>query len=188
MARRPLLIRPCRKTGAGFPAVLDRVYRAIAVQVTEIVRRHQQWEYTAQETGADLAQVMKDARDGAALLPPPSGTTLPIPHSREFGREILEAVVEICLRSAMAEGYFRLPNGFGSFRLQQLKNTVKRMPGGRLVALTDRRSRLRYEEGAAVRELIGMPPKTSYRRKYARESKLSSRATEIAFPETAISA
>lgn len=101
------------------------------------------------------------------------------------GRELLDAVMEIVMRTALKEGYFRLPGGFGSFKVQRLKSTAKRLPTGQVVELNSHRSRLRYEEGAAVRELLGMPYKTSYRRKHHRVSKLAEKAADIAFPTSA---
>jgi hypothetical protein len=107
--------------------------------------------------------------------------------SSAFGREVLDVVIEIVIRTALQEGYFRLPSGFGSFKVTQLRSSTKRLPTGALVSLTEPRSRLRYEEGAAVRELLGMPYKTSYRRKYHRQSKVSPKALDIAFPDEAAS-
>lgn len=99
-----------------------------------------------------------------------------------LGREILDVVVEILFRTAIKEGYFRLPSGFGSLKVTQLRSSTKRLPTGEVVELTEPRSRLRYEEGAAVRELLGMPYKTSYRRRYFRHSKVLPKALDIAFP------
>lgn len=118
----------------------------------------------------------------AAHIRDATGGEVPRAIGSALGREVLDAVIEIVMRTALAEGYFRLPGGFGSFKVQRLKSTAKRLPTGQVVALTSRRSRLRYEEGAAVRELLGMPYKTSYRRKHLRTSKLSERASDIAFP------
>ena len=101
----------------------------------------------------------------------------------ELGREVLDAVTEIIIRTAIKEGYFRLPSGFGSLKVLQLRSTQKRLPTGEVVELQPKRSRLRYEEGSAVRELLGMPYKTSYKRKYSRQSKLSNRSADIAFPD-----
>jgi hypothetical protein len=100
-----------------------------------------------------------------------------------FGRDVLDAVIEIVVRTAIKEGYFRLPGGFGSFRSQSLKSSLKRLPTGEVIELSPNRMRLRYEEGAAVRELLGMPYKTSYRRKQTRRSKLTKQAASIAFPD-----
>jgi hypothetical protein len=111
---------------------------------------------------------------------------LPQQNSETLGRDILDGVIELVWRTALTEGYFRLPGGFGSLKVQVLKSTQKRLPTGQVVDLTkSHRSRLRYEEGAAVRELLGMPYKTSYRRKFVRQSKLEKRAAEIAFPQSA---
>ena len=118
----------------------------------------------------------------AAHIRDATGGEVPRAIGPALGREVLDAVIEIVMRTALAEGYFRLPGGFGSFKVQQLKSMDKRLPTGQVVALNARRSRLRYEEGAAVRELLGMPYKTSYRRKHLRTSKLSERASDIAFP------
>ena len=99
-----------------------------------------------------------------------------------LGHEILDAVIEIVMRTALKEGYFRLPGGFGSFKVERLPTGQKRLPTGQVIELNPRRSRLRYEEGAAVRELLGMPYRTMYKRKYHRVSKLTERASAIAFP------
>lgn len=101
--------------------------------------------------------------------------------TRTIGQEVLDAAIEVVVRMAIKEGYFRLPGGFGSFKVLLLGAGKKRLPNGTIVDLAENRSRLKYEEGAAVRELLGMPYKTSYRRKYARHSKLTQAASKAAF-------
>lgn len=121
-----------------------------------------------------IAAYLWDLTGGSGRLPNMTHANL--------GREVLDACIEIVMRTAIREGYFRLPGGFGSFKVRDLASTQKRLPGGEIVDLIASRSRLRYEEGAAVRELLGMPCKTSYRRKRLRRSKLSERAATVAFP------
>jgi hypothetical protein len=101
--------------------------------------------------------------------------------SKELGRDIIEVITEIIFASALKEGYFRFPNGYGSLKVQRLKRNPqpKRLPTGEMVTMSSKRVRMRYEEGAAVRESLGMPPKTNYKRKYDRRSKLSERTLEL---------
>ena len=105
-----------------------------------------------------------------------------VPSSIVLGREVLDAIMEIVVRTAINEGYFRFPGGYGSLKVQHLRSASKRLPTGEVVKLKEQRSRLRYEEGATVRELLGMPYKTSYRRKFARTSKLGDKSSTTAFP------
>lgn len=92
-----------------------------------------------------------------------------------LGRNILVGVTEIIMSTALREGYFRLPEGYGSLRVKRLKPNPKpkRLPNGDMIMLPPNRSKLEYEDGAAVREYLKMPPKTSYRRRFQRESALS---------------
>jgi hypothetical protein len=101
--------------------------------------------------------------------------------SKELGRDVLEAVTEIVFAVALREGYFRFPNGYGSLKVQRLKRDPqpKRLPTGEIVDMPPNRVKLRYEEGAAVRESLGQPPKTSYRRRYDRRSKLSNQSRDL---------
>jgi len=101
--------------------------------------------------------------------------------TRELGKDVLEGVTEIVFNVAIKHGYVRLPGGHGSLSLQRLKRDAKpkRLPTGEMVTMGANRVRLRYEEGAAVREALGMPRKTSYKRQFARESVLSDRAQTI---------
>lgn len=95
-----------------------------------------------------------------------------------LGCDILNAVVEIIFRTAIKEGYFKLPAGFGSLKVQELRGTVKKLPTGQLLTLSANRSRLRFTEGTAVKDLLGMPYKWTSRKAYLRKSKLSAKACE----------
>lgn len=101
--------------------------------------------------------------------------------SKELGRDLLEAVTEIIFTATMAHGYFRFPNGYGSLKVARLKRNPKpkRLPTGAVVPISGSRVKLRYEEGAAVREELGMTPKTNYQRRYRRRSKLSKKTIEL---------
>lgn len=118
-----------------------------------------------------VSQAVRELTDGKA-----------IPRiSKELGKDIVEVVTEAIFTSALDEGYFRFPNGYGSLKVQRLKRNPKpkRLPTGEIVTMSPNRVRLRYEEGAAVRERLGMPPKTNYERKYERRPKLSDRALDL---------
>lgn len=97
---------------------------------------------------------------------------------REMGRDVLERVTEIIFTALLRDGYFRFPSGYGSLKVQRLKRhpQPKRLPTGEVVELPSNRVKLRYEEGAAVREALGLPPKTNYKRRFSRESVLSARS------------
>lgn len=101
--------------------------------------------------------------------------------SNQLGRSVLEAVTEVIFTVAMRQGYFRFPDGYGSLKVQRLKADpkLKRLPTGEMVPMPTKRVRLRYEEGAAVREALGLPPKTNYVRRYRRGTRLGPRAQDI---------
>lgn len=101
--------------------------------------------------------------------------------SKELGREIVEAVTEIIFTAALEHGYFRFPGGYGSLKVARLKQNPrpKRLPTGEVVTMRPNRIKVRYEEGAVVREELGMPPKTNYQRRYRRRSKLSKRTLDL---------
>lgn len=102
-------------------------------------------------------------------------------YSKETGRLLLEQVVELIFAQAIQSGYFRFPNGYGSLKVQRLKRNpqMKRLPDGRMVPMPHTRTKLRYEEGAAVREGLGMPPQTNYKRRFNRQSKLTKKTKDL---------
>lgn len=99
----------------------------------------------------------------------------------ELGRVILEGVTEALFKTAITHGYMRFPGGYGSMKVQRLKRDaqLKRLPTGEMVPMPPNRVRLRYEEGAAVREALGMPRKTSYVRQFRREDALPEKALAL---------
>lgn len=76
-------------------------------------------------------------------------------------KRLFEAVVELIFTRALTAGYFRLPQGYGAFRLKTIKLSVPKpmptrpdlptpfsvQPGEWL--------HLRYREGTRVREILG---------------------------------
>jgi hypothetical protein len=115
-----------------------------------------------------LAHHMVDVTDGAVI------------RSRKFGRELLAATVELIFRTAIKEGSFRLPDGWGVLSIRQLYPSQRRIPTGEIVKLPPLRYRLRYEEGSAVRALLGRPQKTKYARQFVRRTKLTKKAMATA--------
>lgn len=101
--------------------------------------------------------------------------------SKELGKHILEGVAEIVFTIAAREGYVRLPGGYGSLRVKRLKPDPKpkRLPTGRVIKLQSNRSKLVYEDGAAVRDLLGLTPKTNYQRVFQRESVLTEKTRRV---------
>ncbi len=101
--------------------------------------------------------------------------------NKGVGQKITEAITEILFTAAIKEGYFRFSDGFGSFRVARLKRVTqaKPLPGGGTVQLSPNRMKLRYEPGAAVREALGMPPQTTYVRRFERRSKLSAKTRAL---------
>lgn len=95
--------------------------------------------------------------------------------NKAVGQKIVEAVTEILFTAAIKEGYFRFSDGYGSLRVARLKRETapKPLPGGGTVQMSPNRMKLRYEAGAAVRDALGMPPQTTYVRRFERRSKLS---------------
>lgn len=102
-------------------------------------------------------------------------------YSKEAGKIIFEAITELIFAQAVKAGYFRFPNGYGSLKVQRLKldPQPKRLPTGEMVEMPTGRVKLRYEEGAAIREALGMPPHTNYKRRFNRQSKLSKKTVDL---------
>lgn len=101
--------------------------------------------------------------------------------SRELGLAVLEGVTEAVFRTVIDHGYLRFPQGHGSLKVARLKRNpqMKRLPTGEMVPMPEHRVKLRYEEGATVREALGMPPKTNYRRQFDRKSILLGKAEAL---------
>lgn len=101
--------------------------------------------------------------------------------NKAVGQKIVEAVTEILFTAAIKEGYYRFSDGFGSLRVARLKRQTqpKPLPMGGEVRMSPNRMKLRYESGAAVREALGMPPQTSYVRRFERRSRLSEKTRRL---------
>lgn len=156
----------------------ERVYLAISNHVNEImdtyvkrgVLRH------LERMEALLAERADAVARGEA---PPEVSLAPRTQARtrrnlQAGRDILAGLTEILFTAAIRDGYLRFPNGYGSFKVVRSGSGVpKRLPTGKLIAMSPDRVRFRYEEGAAVREALGLAPKTSYVRRFQRELTVS---------------
>jgi hypothetical protein len=147
----------------------DRVYKAVADHVSELV-------------DARVRDVVE--RQMASLAAAPEGE--PVPDVRvtldlPTGKAILAGITEIIFTAALREGYFRFPDGYGSFRVQRLTANPrpKRLPTGVTVKMPTNRVKFKYEDGAAVREALGLSKKTNYVRRYDRESRLSEHTKEL---------
>lgn len=68
---------------------------------------------------------------------------------------LVEAVVELLVKTTIETGYVRLPGGWGSLHLRELKPTKKTMPGGTVLKVSGDRAVIRYVEGLAAREMLG---------------------------------
>ena len=101
--------------------------------------------------------------------------------NKDHVRDLLDSVTEIIFRVARKEGYFRFPKGYGSLKVVRLKPNPKpkRLPTGEMVPMPKDRVKLRYEEGAAVLEMLGSPPKTSFKRRFQRQSALAESTRKI---------
>lgn len=100
--------------------------------------------------------------------------------TKRLGKELLKGLTEIVFRTAIKEGFFRFPAGWGTLRTRPLACYKKRLPSGDIVQLPPARQRLKYEEGSAVRELVGRPLRTKYERQFRRRTILTDRALRVA--------
>lgn len=158
----------------------DRVYLAVSNHINELtaeyvkdaVERYKARLEAAGEEGAEA---------GGAIKGPPEKIHL----NAQLGKEILAGITEIIFTAALNEGYFRFPDGFGSFRVQRLTENPrpKRLPTGQVIPMPPNRVKFKYEDGAAVREALGLSKKTNYVRRYQRESRLSPR-TKVLLTES----
>jgi hypothetical protein len=149
----------------------DRVYRAVADHVSTLTATYV--EAAMERYRERLATV----EEGQTVLPPSEK----LPVEIGLGKELLAGITEIIFTAALRDGYFRFPDGFGSFRVQRLteKPKPKRLPTGQLIAMPPNRVKFKYEDGAAVREALGLSRKTNYVRRYTRQSRLTERTTEL---------
>lgn len=76
---------------------------------------------------------------------------------RSGGKEIFDTVVARIFGSAVKDGSFRFPGGFGSLHVRHLNEGTKpkRLPGGATTVLGKGRVKLRYVEGNEVKTLLG---------------------------------
>lgn len=102
-----------------------------------------------------------------------------IRRSGGLGRELLRGMTELVFRTALKEGSFQLPDGWGVLKVRRTKR-VARLPTGQVIQMHPLQYCLKYEEGAAVRALLGRPQTTNYVRQYIRRTKLSKNALKVA--------
>jgi len=69
------------------------------------------------------------------------------------GRDVFDLVVAEIFALATKEGTVRLNGGFGSFHVRNYQAGSRRLPSGKETSFGER-SKLRYEEGVVVRELV----------------------------------
>lgn len=74
---------------------------------------------------------------------------------RPTAKAIFDASIEMIFTAAAQTGYMRLPRGFGSFNLRELKPTRLRTPQGTMMDIKESRHTLKYTEGLAIREMLG---------------------------------
>lgn len=103
----------------------------------------------------EIAKVMVDiaARHGAVL-------------NVKIARLLLDAIVELWIRSAIEYGRAKLPQGWGSFILRVLytkPQRASRLPTGEIF-MRQPRAKLRYEEGSFIKQMLGTLPKRRYQR------------------------
>lgn len=144
----------------------ERVYRAISNHVAELTEA-----YVARAVARYQARLIEQGDEATQA---PDGR---LHLSRKFGREVLVGLTEIIFTAALKDGYFRFPEGYGSFRVQTLTANPKpkRLPTGEVIPMAPHRVKFKYEDGAAVRDQLGLAKKTNYKRRFQRESRLSIR-------------
>jgi hypothetical protein len=154
----------------------DAVALAISNHVNELVT-----EYVREAIERYKERLMAAGNDPEKVKGPQERPHLNAP----FGRAVLAGVTEIIFTAAMRQSYFRFPDGYGSFRVQRLRANPKpkRLPTGVVVEMPPDRVKFKYEDGAAVREVLNLSKKTNYVRRYIRQSKLSPRTQELLPPE-----
>jgi nucleoid DNA-binding protein len=154
----------------------DRVYLAVSNHVNELTA-----EYVKDAVERYRARLAEAGEDPEATERIVKGPSERIHLNAQLGKEILAGITEIVFTAALREGYFRFPDGFGSFRVQRLTENPKpkRLPTGQIIPMPPNRVKFKYEDGAAVREALGLSKKTNYVRRYQRESRLSGRTKEL---------
>ncbi len=151
----------------------DRVYLAVSNHINELTSDYV--KKAIKRYKARLAAAAKGA--GPAPKGPPEKLHL----NGHIGKEILAGITEILFTAALRDGYFRFPDGYGSFRVQRLTENPKpkRLPTGEVIDMPPNRVKFKYEDGAAVREALGLSKKTNYVRLYERESRLSKKTKAL---------
>lgn len=157
----------------------DRVYKAISNHINEITAKYVKAAVDRYRARLDAMS----AEERAALLKgPPEKLNLNL----RLGKDVLAGITEIVFTAAMQDGYFRFPDGYGSFRVQRLTSDPKpkRLPTGDIIQMPSNRVKFKYEDGAAIREALGLSRKTNYIRRYKRESRLSEKTRHLLTEDT----
>ena len=99
-----------------------------------------------------------------------------------LGRELLDGIAELLLRTAIREGHLRLPGGWGTLSIAHHKPRVptRRLPDGRRIPVPLTYVRLRYVEGSQVHLLLGRPSRAGHDRRYKALTRLTPKALKAA--------
>lgn len=112
------------------------------------------------ETAEDSNAKREIAERIAALVQEKTGKKIGV----AGGKAIFDESVRMFFASAVKEGMFRFPGGYGSFHVRHLQegSKPKRLPSGQTTNIGPGRVKLRYVEGAEVKGLLGTrKPKAS---------------------------
>lgn len=180
----------------------DRSYRAVAYHISQLLGPRVS-ELLAEQREQLAALVETTVIEPPAPLSTPDGTPAeepPVANEREslaaavrgaalptltldqtMGKDLLAGITEIIFTAALRDGYFRFPDGYGSFRVQRLTENPKpkRLPTGDVVPMPANRVKFKYEDGAAVREVLGLSKKTNYIRRHPRGTRLADHTKEL---------
>ena len=167
----------------------ERIYKAVSNHINEITNEYIREIFERRKAARVVeAPAQPDGLPGVPLAPAADETDelaelLPdrMRLNTQLGRKVLAGITEIIFTAALKDGYFRFPDGFGSFSVQRLTPNPKpkRLPTGDIVPMPPNRVKFKYEDGAAVREALGLSKKTNYVRRYKRESRLSKKTLSM---------
>lgn len=101
--------------------------------------------------------------------------------SPTLGRELLDGVIELVFRTAIREGWLRLPGAWGALSVVHRHPAPwYRSPAGERIKMPPVRSRLSYSEGAAVSRLLGKNPRSNRALQFPRVTQLTPAALKAA--------
>lgn len=100
---------------------------------------------------------------------------------RTIGLRVLRSITELIFLALLRDGVFYFPDGFGSFHIKRVKQPrMKRLPTGKYHQMPANRVRVIFKEGTVVRDLVGLPPEmTTKKRKYPRRTSLAKKTLTI---------